>query len=116
MRFESQTHPQDDHVDRITDCSTRYGQAPAVCTRVSLAKGRCHSPYFIVLANSVKILQVKAIVYSIDANIFIVDMRAMNPRRPSPATPPNIGAPCIQNQLMPDLFSQEQTTGEPWRV
>ena len=40
MRFESQTHPQDDHVDRITDCSTRYGQAPAVCTRVSLAKGR----------------------------------------------------------------------------
>ena len=41
MRFESQTHPQDDHIDRITDCSTRYGQAPAVCTRVSLAKGRC---------------------------------------------------------------------------
>ena len=40
MRFESQTHPQDDHVDRITDCSTRYGQAPAVCTRVRLAKGR----------------------------------------------------------------------------
>ena len=30
MRFESQTHPQDDHVDRITDCSTRYGQAPVV--------------------------------------------------------------------------------------
>ena len=30
MRFESQTHPQDDHIDRITDCSTRYGQAPAV--------------------------------------------------------------------------------------
>ena len=40
MRFESQTHPQDDHVDRITDCSTRYGQAPAVCTGVRLAKGR----------------------------------------------------------------------------
>ena len=40
MRFESQTHPQDDHLDRITDCSTPYGQAPAVCTRVSLAKGR----------------------------------------------------------------------------
>ena len=40
MRFESQTHSQDDHVDRITDCSTRYGQAPAVCTRVRLAKGR----------------------------------------------------------------------------
>ena len=34
MRFESQTHTQDDHVDRITDCSTQYGQAPAVCTRV----------------------------------------------------------------------------------
>ena len=30
MRFESQTHPQDDHIDRITDCSTRYGRAPAV--------------------------------------------------------------------------------------
>ena len=27
MRFESQTHLQDDHVDRITDCSTRYGHA-----------------------------------------------------------------------------------------
>ena len=39
-QLESQTHPQDDHVDRITDCSTRYGQAPAVCTRVSLAKRR----------------------------------------------------------------------------
>ena len=26
-KFESQTHPQDDHVDRITYCSTRYGQA-----------------------------------------------------------------------------------------
>ena len=39
MRFESQTHPQYDHVDRITDCSTRYGQASAVCTRVRLAKG-----------------------------------------------------------------------------
>ena len=42
MRFESQTPPppQDDHVDRITDCSTRYGQAPAVCTRVRLARGK----------------------------------------------------------------------------
>ena len=30
MRFEFQTHPHDDHIDRITDCSTRYGQAPAV--------------------------------------------------------------------------------------
>ena len=30
MRFESQTPPQYDHIDRITDCSTRYGQAPAV--------------------------------------------------------------------------------------
>ena len=30
MRFESQTHPQDDHIDRITGCSTPYGQAPAV--------------------------------------------------------------------------------------
>ena len=40
MRFESQTHPQDDHVDRITDCSTRYDQAPVVCTRVRLAKGK----------------------------------------------------------------------------
>ena len=30
MMFESQTHPQDDHIDRITDCSSRYGQAPAV--------------------------------------------------------------------------------------
>ena len=29
-RFESQTPPQDDHIDRITDFSTRYGQAPAV--------------------------------------------------------------------------------------
>ena len=38
MRFESQTHPQDDHIDRKTDCSTLYGQAPAVCPRVSLAK------------------------------------------------------------------------------
>ena len=35
MRLESQTHLQDDHVDRITDCSTRYGQAHAVSTRVS---------------------------------------------------------------------------------
>ena len=33
MRFESQTHPQDDHIDRITDCSTRYGQAPVVALR-----------------------------------------------------------------------------------
>ena len=40
MRFESQTHPQDDHIGWITDCSTRYGQAPAVCTRVRLARGR----------------------------------------------------------------------------
>ena len=40
MRFESQTHPQDDQVDKITDCSTRYGQAPAVCTRMRLAEGR----------------------------------------------------------------------------
>ena len=30
MRFESQTHPQDEHIDKITDCSTQYGQAPAV--------------------------------------------------------------------------------------
>ena len=30
MRFESQTHPYDDHIDRITDCSSRYSQAPAV--------------------------------------------------------------------------------------
>ena len=30
IRFESQTHPQKDHIDRIADCSTRYGQAPAV--------------------------------------------------------------------------------------
>ena len=44
MRFESQTHPQDDHVDRITDYSTRYDQAPAVCTRVRLAKGRWEFP------------------------------------------------------------------------
>ena len=42
MRFESQTHPQDDHIGRITDCSTRYGQARAVSTRVRVAKGRCH--------------------------------------------------------------------------
>ena len=55
MMFESHTHPQDDHVDRITDCSTRYGQAPGVCTRVSLAKGRCENPvyqlflYFLVM-------------------------------------------------------------------
>ena len=40
MRFKSQTHPQVDHIGRITDCSTRYGQAPAVSTRVRLAKGR----------------------------------------------------------------------------
>ena len=40
MRFESQPHPQDDHVDIITDCSNRYDQAPAVCTRVRLAKGK----------------------------------------------------------------------------
>ena len=40
MRFESQTHPQDDHIGRITDCSTRYCQAHAVITRVRLAKGR----------------------------------------------------------------------------
>ena len=40
IRCESQTHPQDDHVDRISDCSSRYGQAPAVCTRVRLTKGR----------------------------------------------------------------------------
>ena len=32
MRFESQTHPQDDHIDGITDYSIRYGQARAVCT------------------------------------------------------------------------------------
>ena len=49
MSFESQTHPQDDHVDRVTDCSTRYGQAPAVCTRVSLAKGRCGNSSYVVL-------------------------------------------------------------------
>ena len=31
MRFESQTHTHaDDHIDRITDCNTRYGQAPGV--------------------------------------------------------------------------------------
>ena len=30
MRFESQTTPQDDHTDRITEYSTQYGQAPAV--------------------------------------------------------------------------------------
>ena len=30
MRFESQTPPQDEHIDKITDCSTQYGQAPAV--------------------------------------------------------------------------------------
>ena len=41
MRFESQTHPQDDHINRITDYSTQYGQAHAVSTRVRLAKGRC---------------------------------------------------------------------------
>ena len=35
MRFASQTHPQDDHIGRITDCSTRYGQAHAVSTRVT---------------------------------------------------------------------------------
>ena len=40
MRFESQTHRQDDHIGRITYCSTRYGQAHAVSTRVRLAKGR----------------------------------------------------------------------------
>ena len=40
MRFESQTHTQDEHIGRITDCSSRYGQAPAVSTRVRLAKGR----------------------------------------------------------------------------
>ena len=40
MKFECQTHPQDDHVERITDCSTKYGQAPVVCTRVRLVKGR----------------------------------------------------------------------------
>ena len=36
MRFKSQIHPEDDQVDRITDCSrpTLYGQAPAVCTRI----------------------------------------------------------------------------------
>ena len=39
MRFESQTHPQDDHIGRITDYSTVYGQAHAVSTRVRLAKG-----------------------------------------------------------------------------
>ena len=51
MGFESQTHPQDDHVDRITDCSTQYGQAPAVCTRVRLAKGRCEFRDFTNLAS-----------------------------------------------------------------
>ena len=30
MRFESRKHAQDDHIDRITDCSTWYGQAPVV--------------------------------------------------------------------------------------
>ena len=39
IMFESQTHPQADHIDKITDYSTRYGQAPAVCTHVRLAKG-----------------------------------------------------------------------------
>ena len=42
MRFESQTRTHDDHIGRITDCSTRYGQAPAACTRVRLAKERCY--------------------------------------------------------------------------
>ena len=46
MRFESQTHLQDDHIGRITDRSTRYGQAPAVSTSVRLAKGRCVSVTF----------------------------------------------------------------------
>ena len=32
--------PQDDHIDRITDYSTRYGQAPAVSTQVRLVTGR----------------------------------------------------------------------------
>ena len=41
MRIESLTPPQDDHISRITDYSTRYGQAHAVSTRVRLAKGRC---------------------------------------------------------------------------
>ena len=40
MRFESQTHPQDDHRYRITDYSTWYGQARALSTRVRLANGR----------------------------------------------------------------------------
>ena len=40
MGFESQTHPQDDHIGRIAVCSTRYGQARAVSTRGRLAKGR----------------------------------------------------------------------------
>ena len=43
MRFESQTHPRDDHVDRIADYSIPYGQAHAVSTRTRLAKGRCPS-------------------------------------------------------------------------
>ena len=30
MRLESQTPSQDDHIDRITDYSTRYGQVPVV--------------------------------------------------------------------------------------
>ena len=34
------TPPGWPRIDRITDCSTRYGQAPAVCTRVRLATGR----------------------------------------------------------------------------
>ena len=51
MRFECQTQPQDDHIDIITDYSTRYGQAYAVSTRVKLAKGRCMYIYMCMYYN-----------------------------------------------------------------
>ena len=62
MRFESQTHPKDNHVDRITDCSTRYGQAPTVCTREDVFTNRTDiGKLFTVLNPLYSLLRVVAI-------------------------------------------------------
>ena len=39
MRFESRTQPQDDHIARIIDCSTRYDQATAVALEIGQDDG-----------------------------------------------------------------------------
>ena len=60
MRFESQTHPQDDHIDIITDCSTWYSQAAAVALVWDWLREdeeTRHSQYFMLAAEGAHSIQ-----------------------------------------------------------